>query len=669
MSLSALVSAVAGVAALSGCATRGDSAAYDAPVLRLMYDPASGRDLSHWPGSVRFDHRHMKLEIVIADMNATRAACRATIELAALGRPRSAVRFDAKGLKISSVALIGLSAGAETQTPLVARADEDQLVIELPRAYNPGEVFSLRIDYAIEYPDGQGVGLTWAAGDASAASPTDQAPMLHSQGQAEWNSTWFPAVDFPNHKLTTELLVTVPDGYTVISNGYLASTMPDAPLDPRPSNAPSVPRAYSRWHWVQDKPHPPYLVSLVVGKFAQVNLRDAGKAVDLSAHDGKEPPLVVFAPIGQESRAIDVFCRTPEMVAFLARYFDEPYPWSKYTQTSVRGFRWGGMENTSATTLMPRIWTDTHKIDYDDLIMHELAHQWVGNLVTCRSWEHAWLNEGWAVYCEALWEGELARARASGPPDDAYLNTVIGWLDEQAKKNPDGVSPPLASRHYASPDGVFEKADDIYGKGALVMHMLRERVGEAAFIAGTRRYIDDHKFGVVEASDFRRALEAASGESLEQFFTQWTQRQGIPRASIRVVANAEEKSVGVEVRQTQRISRERPIYEFELPLRITLADGTTRTISLPVEDRVSALTARFSAPVMACEIDPALSVAGAWQVDKPEWMWIGELQSPSLWSRVQAARALKSLGSPKAMAALRALDLSEAPSTLKQAAE
>ncbi len=644
---------------LAGCAGTSNTAVYDAAVTKLMYDPATGRDLANWPKSPLFDHRHMKLEIVIADMNATQAACRATIELASLGQPRTQVHFDASGLRVTSVAL--------DSTVLKYSLDDDELLVDLPRAYNPGEVFNLSIDYTVDYPDGEGNGLTWAAGDPKASSPTDQSPMLHSQGQSQWNNTWFPCVDFPNHKLTTELLVTIPDGYTAISNGYLASTTPDAQLEPRPANAPTQSRAYTRWHWVQDKPHATYLVSLIVGKFSTVNLIAPGQPADLSAHDGKQPPIVVFAPVGKEERGYEIFQRTPAMVDFLSKLFDEPYPWSKYAQTSARGFRWGGMENTSATTLHPKLFTQ-EATDHDELIMHELAHQWMGNLITCRSWEHAWLNEGWASFAEPLWFAQLAQTRKSGPPEDAYLNYIINWVKDLAKKDPDGMSPPMVSRYYESPDDPFDKPDDIYAKGGLILHMLREHIGDAAFWAGTRRYIDDHKFGSAETSDFRRALEAASGESLEQFFWQWTARQGLPRGDITITQDPRAFSLAVSLKQTQRINPSRPVYEFELPLRITLADGSVKQLLLPVTERTSALTARFAGPVVSCEIDPRLTVGGVWNTSKPESMWKAELAASSLWSRVQAATALRALGTPAAKAALAALKLDDAPTSLKSAA-
>lgn len=646
------------VSLLTGCAGSGNSATYAAAVTKLLYDPASGRDLAHWPKSPLFDHRHMKLEIVIADMNATHAACRATLELASLGRARNQVRFDATGLHVSSVVL--------DSTVLKYSLEDDQLLVDLPRAYNPGEVFSLRVDYSVNYPDGQGNGLTWAAGDPKATSPTDQSPMLHAQGQSEWNHTWFPCVDFPNHKLTTELLITIPDGYTSISNGYLASTTPDAQLDPRPANAPSQPRAYTRWHWVQDKPHPTYLVSLIIGKFSTVNLNAPGQPADLSAHDGKQPPLVVFAPVGKEERGYEIFQRTPAMVEFLGKLFDEPYPWSKYAQTSARGFRWGGMENTSATTLEPSLWTKDDP-NQDELIVHELAHQWMGDLVTCRSWEHAWLNEGWASLAEPLWAAELARTRKGGSADDAYLNYIINWVNDLAKKDPDGVSPPMVSRYYDSPDDPFEKPDDIYAKGGVVLHMLRERVGDAAFWAGTRRYIDDHKFGSAETSDLRRALEASSGESLEQFFWQWTARQGLPRADIAITQDPRAFSLAVSLKQTQRISADRPAYQFDLPLRVTLADGSVKQLTLPVTERTAALTARFPGPVVSCEVDPRFTVGGVWNTSKSESMWKSELTATSLWSRVQAASALRAIGTPSAKSALAVLDLEDAPSSLQTA--
>src|SRR5262249_15316512 len=99
-----------------------------------------------------------------------------------------------------------------------------------------------------------------------------------------------------------------------------------------------------------------------------------------------------------------------------------PYAWDKYDQLIVRDFAWGGMENTSATTLyLPAARGGAGS--QSDLISHELAHQWFGDLVTCRAWEHLWLNEGWASIAEALWREQEATLKAAGveaPTDEAH---------------------------------------------------------------------------------------------------------------------------------------------------------------------------------------------------------------------------------------------------------
>src|SRR5207302_10902634 len=131
--------------------------------------------------------------------------------------------------------------------------------------------------------------------------------------------------------------------------------------------------------------------------------------------DGRVIPCFLYAPIGSEAAAAKTFAHTPAILAFYSERFGRAYPWDKYAQVLVRGFN-GGMENTSATTMMASLASLPGRGLAESIISHEAAHQWFGDLMTCKSWEHAWLNEGWASYCEALWaehsatEGESAKA-------------------------------------------------------------------------------------------------------------------------------------------------------------------------------------------------------------------------------------------------------------------
>ena len=151
------------------------------------------------------------------------------------------------------------------------------------------------------------------------------------------------------------------------------------------------------FHWLQDKPHVTYLISVVAGDFAV-----------WKGHSGKVS-LAGYVDRRHEALASRSFELTADMMAFFEARTGHPYPWDKYDQLCVHGFNFGGMENTSATTLTEGTLHDerVHR-EYgpsaESLIAHELAHQWFGDLLTCRDWPHGWLNEGFATYCEVLWK-------------------------------------------------------------------------------------------------------------------------------------------------------------------------------------------------------------------------------------------------------------------------
>src|SRR5690606_32345803 len=205
---------------------------------------------------------------------------------------------------------------------------------------------------------------------------------------------WFVCHDYPNERMTTELIVDVPAVYSVSSNGRLVSHLTTGD------------RAV--WHWLQDKPHVPYLVTLVIGTFDIVEI----------PHD--RVPMKVWVPQGLGDQVMQTYGRTGDMIDLFEQRFGVPYPWDRYDKRVVKNFGAGGMENTSATSMYPTAILDSTALldgDLDGLIAHELAHQWTGDLITCKSWAHIWLNEGWATYCSALWN-----ERRFG--EDGYLDSI-----------------------------------------------------------------------------------------------------------------------------------------------------------------------------------------------------------------------------------------------------
>jgi aminopeptidase N len=143
----------------------------------------------------------------------------------------------------------------------------------------------------------------------------------------------------------------------------------------------------------------------------------------------------------------------------------------------------------------------------------------------------------------------------------------------------------MASNRYGVPFEVFLRPNNIYSKGALVLHMLRMRLGDEAFFRGVRRYIDNYKFKEVETDDFRHELEAASGESLEQFFHQWVERPGMPRVNVWYDWSDSDSALSVRVVQTQRIDADNPAYALRIPIVLHNAGGERQTVYLDTDER------------------------------------------------------------------------------------
>jgi aminopeptidase N len=557
-----------------------------------------------------------------------------TFRLSAIGRPRAEVALNAG----PEIAVSAASVGGESVT--FTHADE-VLRIALARPAAPGTAVELTIRYSATSKMPNGSGLTWTDGNPKGRNDTDKAAQIHSQGQAESNREWFPCHDSPNERMTTELIVTVEDGYTVGSNGRLVGTT----LGSRAANG--TPR--TRWHWLQDKPHAAYLVSLIVGKFAIVGL-----PADVGPGSPGGVPCYLYAPLGEERTAARVYAKTPAILAAFERAFGEPYPWDKYSQAIVRRFAPGGMENTSATTMHDM----SLRVPWEDVIAHEASHQWTGDLLTCKTWEHVWLNEGWATYSEAIW------AEAAAPEGRAkrnYQRKVASFITQQRIQNAAQApeSGGMVSRRWGDPMDAFMRADNPYSKGGVVLHMLRQKLGDELFFAGVRRYIDRYKLKEVETDDFRRCLEEVSGLDLEQFFSQWCYRPGLPRLQVGVewtAASAGESAdaktsggeLAITIKQTQHIDGDNPAYRFSLPV-VLKRDGGDHTVLVDVDSRQTVKTIRLERPPEDVVIDPEMTVAAPTRVKKSLAMWIRQLHDSSqpegsAFAQAQALAALAEKG-------------------------
>jgi aminopeptidase N len=663
----------AGAGMAQEAATPGEAPAAKAGIAKAAIaddpriDRETGAELANYAPDNHFMIRHTRLELDIPDMGKSHFDGVETVTIEAVGTARRVLTLDAgPDLRIASVTAGGESLKFEHDR----RAHLLDITLGAPLA--AGETAELVIAFAAEYPHANGKGLTWTPGREGARSETDRWAQVHSQGEPEDNHTWYPCHDFPNQRGTTELLVTVEDGYEVGSNGRLVGTRLGTPA------ANGTPRTV--WHWLQDKPHSSYLVSMVIGHFGIVGLPAKGEAGGATNMDGKPVCCYLYVPLGSEASAQKVYAKTPAMLAFYNERFGHKYAWDKYSQACVRNFAMGGMENTSATT-MPSSSATMPAGRWDEVISHEFGHQWFGDLVTCKSWEHIWLNEGWATFCEALWAEEDA---PEGRSRRAYQRVIARKLGGQRAMNRTYAPefPAMVSKRWNDPFEAFMRPNDCYAKGGVILHMLRQKLGDEAFFTAVKIYLNRYQFTQVETDDFRHVLEEVSGLSLERFFDQWCTRPGLPRMKISYDwkgASPGENgaapptsgggTLSVHIEQTQKIDAANPAYAFRLPLYLKFGTGdgqTGRYVYVDVNARETDAGFALDEKPADISVDPQLTVAAATSVDKPLAMWLEQLRDDgtlseggSVFAQLEAAEHLAEFDSPAATAALLAATLDE----------
>jgi aminopeptidase N len=527
--------------------------------------------------------------------------------------------LDAIDFELRSVEI----ARAETWEPIDHRYDGREIRIDA-RAVGPSETATLRARYRCM--PRRGLYFVTRRAPRTKPDPRARPTEVWSQGQDQDNRCWFPCIDHPNQRMRTEMIATVPRGWFALSNGELVSRTPGA--------------AGETFHWRQSEPHPSYLVTLAAGEFDHQQAKDAGSV-----------PVDYYVPRGEGVHIERSLGKTPRMIELFADKLGTPFPWAKYAQVVVSDFIFGGMENTSATTLFDRVLLDERAaidVDMDSLVAHELAHQWFGDLVTCREWSHAWLNEGFATYLEHVW-----REHEEGI--DSYHYGLEQDLDIYLDEDRERYRRPIVTNVWAAPIDVFDR--HLYQKGGLTLHALRMHLGDALFWRGIASYLARMRGRGAETRDLMRAMEDATGRSLEAFFDQWVMKGGHPQ--LEVTSEHDAGVLKITVVQTQAKPATPPgddrhpqLFTFDLPIEVTGERGREEHVLKVSKQRETFAIRCDKAPKMVV-VDPRMHVHGT--VDNKlsvallsEQLAKGEGAQP----RWRAARALAKKNEPRAIAAL-----------------
>lgn len=434
--------------------------------------------------------------------------------------------------------------------------DGERLFVHLDSPTQADKLINISIEYSCTTPQR---GIYFIKPDKHYPNKPIQ---VWTQGEDEDSRFWFPCFDYPGQLSTSEIRVRIPKPYIAISNGELISTTTDGD--------------YKIYHWSQKEIHPTYLMTLTVGDFAEIRDEWNGK------------PVTYYVEKGREASAVRSMGKTPRMMEFLSQKYGYPYPFPKYAQVCVDDFIFGGMENTSTTVLTDRCLLDEvaalDNRNTESLVVHELAHQWFGDLIVIKHWSHAWVKEGMATYSETMWTEQ-----EYGEADAAYyrLNDARSYLSEDAER----YRRPMVTHVYREAIELYDR--HIYEKGACVYHMIRTELGEDLFWKAIQTFVQENAHKTVETIDLLRAIEKATGRNLMFLFDQYVYRGGHPDYHVTYSWDSDAKLAKVTVKQTQP-----DLFDLKIPIGFGVKNDdaigdASRDASKDAINRVSTFTVRI----------------------------------------------------------------------------
>jgi len=482
-----------------------------------------------------YDVHHYDLDLTV-NVNTHTLSGAVTVTAEVTGAALTTLDLNlAAGMSVSAVSSGG-SAATFTRAGAI-------LTVNLDRAYATGETVVVVVNYSGD-PGGNSFGWSSAGG----------ADMIWTKSEPFGAREWWPCKDLNTDKADSlDLRITVPDALIVASNGLLQSD--------------TVEGSWRTFHWKTNYPTVTYLVSLAIYPYQLYSDW-------YTPQGGGDPMEVQFFVYPHHYNLVQTnYALTVPMIGAFAQAFGEyPFVNEKYGHAE---FVWGGgMEHQTITSMGG--WSE-------DLISHELAHQWWGDMITCADFGHIWLNEGFATWCEAYW-AEQNRGF------DLYQEYMAAAAYYGAGTI--FVEDPLNETIFSSSLS--------YNKASWVVHMLRGALGDTDFFAGLQLYRSSHQYDSATTEDLQAVMESVSGRDLTAFFQQWIYGEYYPVYEMgwQVGPGAGEITVTIE-----QIQVNAGVFTMPVPLRIVTA---TETFEVVVENdqQVQSFVVSVPSAVQGVAVDP-----------------------------------------------------------------
>ncbi len=497
---------------------------------------------------------HYDVALSFNDQLSEISAAHTEITLEVIADNLTRIDLDFGELPIDAVTIAGAQARFERQPGM--------LEVMLRRPANRGE----KLDIAINYHGRPKDGLVFAKDrDGNPAATGDNWPnRVHN---------WIPCLDHPSAKATVSFTIAAPPRELVVANGRSVAVT-------RNGSAPSV------WKFDETKPIPAYCMVIAVSEGTKIDADESASA-----------PLSYYVPMKDAAYAPKGFAPASSAMAFFSQTI-APYPYEKLALI-IGATRFGGMENSSAIVFQSTLFEPRGNdklsqrfgipMRIEDVVAHEIAHQWFGDSVTESTWADLWLSEGFATYFAGLF---IEKHESEKAFHEYMRDAASRYFAYEKQRN--------APIHDTETQDLMKLLNaNNYEKGAWVLHMLREQIGDEQFFKGLRIYYNAHRDANATTEDLRHALEQSSGKNLKEFFARWIYGAGHPRYQVRWGSTRGGTLLRVTISQIQNGNA----FLDPIPIEVTVNGQKVKRTIYP-KSKLAALTIRLSGKPTSKQVDP-----------------------------------------------------------------